>query len=85
MKSRLDKWTEEEGGKFQVHYVLSDKWPRGWKHSTGRPRQSLFAAHFSEPNDYVYNLMSAPPAVLEQYCIPALTALGHARDKQFAF
>lgn len=85
MRSRLDRWAEEEGGQFQVHYILSDKWPRGWKHSTGRLRKSLFATHFANPSDGVYNLMSAPPPTLEQYCIPALEALGHSRDKQFAF
>eukprot|EP00980_Cylindrotheca_fusiformis_P001949 scaffold442_cov110-Cylindrotheca_fusiformis.AAC.16 len=84
MRTRLERWAREEEDKFKLHYVLTEKWPGGWTHSTGKLRKAIFAAHFAEPDEGVYNLLCAPQPTLEERCIPALMNLGHAPDRQFS-
>ena len=85
MRSTLDEWAAHFPTKFKVHYILSDSWPTNWKYSTGFVDRKLFAEHFFEANNDVYNLMCGPPIMLDRGCTPALTALGHKRDHMFAF
>ena len=85
MRSTLDEWAAEFPKKFKVHYILSDSWPKNWKFSTGFVDRKLFAEHLYEAGDDVYNLMCGPPIMLDRGCTPNLSALGHKKEKIFAF
>jgi len=85
MRSSLDQWAKVFPNKFKVHYILSDKWPEGWTHSTGFVSKDLFAEHLYPAGDDVRNLMCGPPIMLDKGCTPNLIALGHKKDKIFAF
>jgi len=85
MRSTLDQWASVFPNKFKVHYILSDKWPEGWKYSTGFVSKPLFEEHFYPAGDDVHNLMCGPPIMLDRGCTPNLVALGHKKDRIFAF
>ena len=85
MRSTLDEWAEKFPDKFKVHYILSDAWPKDWAYSTGFVSKPLFQTHFYKGGDDVYNLMCGPPIMLDKGCTPNLVALGHSKDKVFAF
>eukprot|EP00566_Odontella_aurita_P003164 CAMPEP_0113571588 /NCGR_PEP_ID=MMETSP0015_2-20120614/25635_1 /TAXON_ID=2838 /ORGANISM="Odontella" /LENGTH=1025 /DNA_ID=CAMNT_0000474551 /DNA_START=35 /DNA_END=3114 /DNA_ORIENTATION=- /assembly_acc=CAM_ASM_000160 len=85
MRSTLDEWAEKFPDKFRVEYILSDGWPKDWKYSTGFVSKPLFAKQFYAPGDDVYSLMCGPPVMLDKGCTPNLVALGHKKDKIFAF
>lgn len=85
MRTTLDEWAATFPHRFKVHYILSDAWPSDWQYSTGFVDKPLFEEHLFEPADDVYNLMCGPPVMMEKGCRPNLTAIGHAKDKQFVF
>lgn len=85
MRSTLDQWASVFPNKFKVHYILSDKWPEGWKYSTGFVNKALFEEHLYPASDDVHNLMCGPPIMLDRGCTPNLVALGHKKDRIFAF
>jgi len=85
MRSTLDQWATHFPDKFKVHYILSDRWPQGWKYSTGFVNKALFEKHLFPAGDDVRNLMCGPPIMLDKGCTPNLVALGHKKDKIFAF
>jgi len=85
MRSTLDQWATVFPDKFKVHYILSDNWPEGWKHSTGFVSKDLFEKELYPAGDDVHNLMCGPPIMLDRGCTPNLVALGHKKDKIFAF
>lgn len=85
MRSCLDEWAQKFPHKFQVHYILSDMWPKNWKYSTGFVSKALFQEHLYPAGDDVYNLMCGPPIMLDKGCTPNLVALGHDNTKIFSF
>jgi len=85
MRSTLDQWATIFPDKFKVHYILSDGWPKDWKYSTGFVTKDLFEKEFYAAGDDVHNLMCGPPIMLDRGCTPNLVALGHNKDKIFAF
>lgn len=85
MRSTLDEWAEKYPNKFAVHYILSDRWPEGWKYSTGFVDKSLFKEHLFPAANDCYNLMCGPPIMLEKGVNPALAALGHKKETLFSF
>ena len=85
MRSTLDEWAEKYPEKFRVHYILSDSWPEGWKHSTGFVNKDLFQAELYPKGDDVWNLMCGPPIMLDKGCTPNLVALGHSKERIFSF
>jgi nitrate reductase (NAD(P)H) len=85
MRSTLDQWATVFPDKFKVHYILSDRWPEGWKYSTGFVSKDLFEKEFYPAGNDVHNLMCGPPIMLDRGCTPNLVALGHKKDKVFAF
>lgn len=85
MRSTLDEWADKFPNKFSVHYILSDNWPKVWKYSTGFISKDLCKKELFGPSDECYNLMCGPPIMLERGVMPALLALGHAKDKNFSF
>ncbi len=85
MRSTLDQWATVFPDKFKVHYILSDAWPEGWKYSTGFVNKELFEKELYPAGDDVHNLMCGPPIMLDRGCTPNLVALGHKKDKIFAF
>jgi len=85
MRSTLDQWATHFPDKFKVNYILSDRWPQGWKYSTGFVNKALFEKHLFPAGDDVRNLMCGPPIMLDKGCTPNLVALGHKKDKIFAF
>ena len=85
MRSTLDEWAEKFPDKFKVEYILSDGWPNGWKYSTGFVSKELFEKKLYQSGDDVYNLMCGPPIMLDKGCTPNLVALGHSKQRIFAF
>lgn len=85
MRSTLDEWAANFPDKFRVHYILSDSWPSDWKYSTGFVDKALFEECFYESGEDVYNLMCGPPIMIDRGCIPNFVALGHDRERLFAF
>lgn len=85
MRSTLDQWAKVFPDKFKVHYILSDAWPTDWKFSTGFVDKALFEKVLYPAGDDVRNLMCGPPIMLDRGCTPNLVALGHKKDKIFAF
>jgi len=85
MRSCLDEWAQKFPHKFQVHYILSDMWPKNWKYSTGFVSKALFQEQLFPAGDDVYNLMCGPPIMLDKGCTPNLVALGHDNTKIFSF
>lgn len=85
MRSTLDEWEKCFPGKFKVHYILSDSWPSNWQYSTGFVDRELFKAEFHAASETTYNLMCGPPIMIDRGCTPSLEALGHHKDKMFAF
>ena len=85
MRSTLDEWAANFPDKFKVHYILSDSWPSDWKYSTGFVDKKLFEEQFYPPSDTTWNLMCGPPIMLDKGCTPNLVALGHKKEKIFAF
>jgi len=85
MRSTLDQWATVFPDKFKVHYILSDRWPTDWKYSTGFVNRELFQKELYPAGDDVRNLMCGPPIMLDKGCTPNLVALGHKKDKIFAF
>jgi nitrate reductase (NAD(P)H) len=85
MRETLEEFIEKFPGKFQVQYILSDRWPADWKYSTGFVDKALFEEYLKPAGDTVYNLMCGPPIMIDKGCIPNLSALGHAKGKMFAF
>jgi nitrate reductase (NAD(P)H) len=85
MRSTLDEWAVHFPTKFKVDYILSDSWPTDWKYSTGFVDRQLFQEKLYAPGDDVYNLMCGPPIMLDRGCTPNLVAVGHKKDKSFAF
>ena len=59
MRSTLDQWAALFPDKFKVHYILSDKWPKDWKYSTGYMDKDLFRKEKKElyPAADVHKLM----------------------------
>jgi nitrate reductase (NAD(P)H) len=85
MRSTLDQWAKVFPDKFKVHYILSDGWPADWKYSTGFVDKALFEKVLYPAGDDVRNLMCGPPIMLDRGVTPNLIALGHKKDKVFAF
>jgi nitrate reductase (NAD(P)H) len=85
MRSTLDQWATVFPDKFKVHYILSDKWPEGWQYSTGFVSKDLFEKELYPAGDDVHNLMCGPPIMLDKGCTPNLIALGHTKERIFAF
>jgi len=85
LRSSLDEWEKMFPSKFKVHYILSDRWRKDWKHSTGLVGKKLFETHLYSPSDDVYNLMCGPPIMLDKGCTPNLVALGHKKTHMFSF
>lgn len=85
MRSSVDQWAAVFPNKFKVHYILSDKCPEGWKYSQGFVSKGLFEEHFHPASDTTHNLMCGPPIMLDKGCTPNLVALGHKKDRVFAF
>jgi len=85
MRSTLDEWAQKYPKKFQVHYILSDRWPEGWKYSTGFVNKALFEEHLYPAANDCYNLMCGPPIMLDKGVVPALAALGHKKNTCFSF
>jgi len=85
MRSTLDEWAANFPNKFKVHYILSDKWPKDWKYSTGFVDKKLFDEELYPAGKDVYNLMCGPPIMLDRGCTPNLVALGHERHNVFSF
>ena len=85
MRSTLDAWAEKFPDKFKVEYILSDGWPKDWKYSTGFVNKELFEKKLYPSGDDVYNLMCGPPIMLDKGCTPNLVALGHSKQRIFAF
>ena len=85
MRSTLDQWATVFPDKFKVHYILSDKWPKDWKFSTGFVNKDLCEKVLYPAGDDVRNLMCGPPIMLDRGCTPNLVALGHKKDSIFAF
>jgi len=85
MRSTLDQWAKVFPDKFKVHYILSDRWPENWKYSTGFVDKALFEKELYPAASDVRNLMCGPPIMLDRGCTPNLLALGHKKDKIFAF
>lgn len=85
MRSTLDQWAKVFPDKFKVYYILSDAWPTDWKFSTGFVDKALFEKVLYPAGDDVRNLMCGPPIMLDRGCTPNLVALGHKKDKIFAF
>ena len=85
MRSTIDEWAAKFPDKFKVHYILSDSWPSDWQYSTGFVDKALFEEYLFEASDDCYNLMCGPPIMLDRGCTPNLAALGHKKDKIFAF
>lgn len=87
MRSTLDEWEEKFPKKFQVHYILSDKWSDTWteKYSTGFVNKQLFEKEFYAAASDCYTLMCGPPIMLEKGCVPNLIALGHEKTRLFSF
>lgn len=85
LRSTLDEWAEKFPKKFTVHYILSDAWPKDWKHSTGFVTKPLFEKYLYPAASDCYNLMCGPPIMLEKGCTPNLAALGHTKANMFSF
>jgi len=85
MREQLDEWATKYPEKFQVEYILSDRWPSGWKYSTGFVDKKLFEDFLYEAGDDVYNLMCGPPIMIDKGCTPNLEALGHSKSRLFSF
>lgn len=85
MRSTLDQWATVFPDKFKVHYILSDKWPTDWKYSTGFVNKDLCEKELYPAGDDVHTLMCGPPIMLDRGCTPNLVALGHKKDRIFAF
>lgn len=85
MRSTLDEWAEKYPTKFQVHYILSDRWPEGWKYSTGFVNKALFQEYLFPAANDCYTLMCGPPIMLEKGVTPSLAALGHKKETMFSF
>eukprot|EP00563_Minutocellus_polymorphus_P004575 CAMPEP_0181028856 /NCGR_PEP_ID=MMETSP1070-20121207/4888_1 /TAXON_ID=265543 /ORGANISM="Minutocellus polymorphus, Strain NH13" /LENGTH=889 /DNA_ID=CAMNT_0023106127 /DNA_START=22 /DNA_END=2692 /DNA_ORIENTATION=- len=85
MRSTLDEWAEKFPDKFKVEYILSDGWPKDWKYSTGFVNKELFEKKLYKAGDDVYTLMCGPPIMLDKGCTPNLVALGHSKQRIFAF
>lgn len=85
MRSTLDQWATVFPDKFKVHYILSDKWPKDWKFSTGFVSKDLCEKVLYPAGDDVRSLMCGPPIMLDRGCTPNLVALGHKKDSIFAF
>lgn len=85
MRSTIDEWAKAFPNKFTVEYILSDKWPTGWKYSTGFVSKDLFQKKLHPPGPDCYNLMCGPPIMLEKGCTPNFLALGHDKNKLFSF
>jgi len=85
MRATLDEWAKFFPNKFKIDYILSDRWSKDWKYSTGFVNKELFAKKMYEPGEDVYNLMCGPPIMLDKGCTPNLVALGHKKNKMFSF
>jgi nitrate reductase (NAD(P)H) len=85
MRSTLEEWEEKHPNRFKVHYILSDEAPPDWKYSVGFCDKPLFEKYLYPPGDGVWNLMCGPPIMIDKGCRPNLTALGHSKDRMFAF
>ena len=85
MRSTLDQWATVFSDKFKVHYILSDKWPKDWKYSTGFVSKDLCEAQLYPAGDDVRTLMCGPPIMLDKGCTPNLVALGHKKANIFSF
>ena len=85
MRSTLDEWAEKYPNKFKVEYILSDGWPKDWKYSTGFVNKDLFEKKLYPAGKDCYNLMCGPPIMLDKGCTPNFVALGHSKERIFAF
>jgi len=85
MRASIDQWAEVFPTKFKVHYILSEAVPEGWKYSQGFVSKGLFEEHMHPASDTTHNLMCGPPIMLDRGCTPNLVALGHDKDRIFAF
>merc|ERR1712157_383076 len=85
MRECLDEWAHDFPTKFKIHYILSDTWPKNWKHSKGFVSKALFEKILYPADVKTYNLMCGPPIMLEEYCTPYLKALGHDSSRNYSF
>ena len=85
LRDVLDEWATLFPNRFSVHYVLSESWPKDWKHSTGFVNKMIFEKELFGSASDVYNLMCGPPVMLERGCIPNLESLGHSKKSMFCF
>ena len=51
----------------------------------GKGDDELFEKKLYKSGDDVYNLMCGPPIMLDKGCTPNLVALGHSKQRIFAF
>ena len=80
MRKTLEAGARKFSGRFKVRFVLTDKWPLFWFHSTGHDNAKILKGHLQAPGPNVYNLMCGPPAMLE-----IVLLLGHDPQSIFDF
>ena len=89
LRRNLEEWARKYPKRFKVHFVLSQKWPFFWFHSTGHITAKMLKEHLYAPSSdnssTVYNLLCGPPLMLQNCCQPFLTELGHESQNIFAF
>ena len=69
----------------QVHYILSQPHP-GWVSGTrGHITESLMRAHLFPAAPDTLGLMCGPPGLLDNVCVPGLTAMGYQPQSLITF
>eukprot|EP00798_Chlamydomonas_sp_ICE-L_P021626 gene21626-28630_t len=85
LKAELDALAAAHPTKFKIFYIVSQPKTADWPHGRGymteaMMRERLFKCSV-DSDEHTLGLMCGPPGLLNNVCIPGLTAMGYSEDE----
>ncbi|KAJ9531496.1 hypothetical protein QJQ45_015040 [Haematococcus lacustris] len=84
LRTELDALAAAHPDRFKVWYILSNP-PAGWAYTSGHISEALMRSKLAPGGPDSLGLMCGPPGLLDNVCVPGLTAMGYPKDRQVAF
>ncbi|KAI2830414.1 hypothetical protein CBS63078_3819 [Aspergillus niger] len=79
MKEKLDEFSKNSEGKFEIVHVLSHP-SHDWKGLSGHVNEDIIKKHAFEPCDKNVALLCGPPTMIQKAALPALKDWGYDED-----
>uniref|UniRef100_A0A5K3FWA5 Cytochrome-b5 reductase n=2 Tax=Mesocestoides corti TaxID=53468 RepID=A0A5K3FWA5_MESCO len=84
MRDELEQLRDQNQSQFRIWYTVANP-PQNWNYSVGYVDQKMLEEHCYPAGENTVNLLCGPPMMIQNACVPSLTALGHKRESILIF